>query len=222
MPIQASSYPGAFERQYFRQVNYTALFKQVHLDEDTWYEAKAKDQTLLAPFMEQLQCVLERAVALKSNESSDVLLAVKAELDRLYTASCCLPEDQSQIQQSLAHLIETIMESVRKGAGEDTLALQELDEEAKARRLHFDLLKTALVADLLSDDVVIHETDLVPTLLSADKADLAQVVQLFDAEQTEQFISQAQAFLSNQVQGFDEAQQNLHFIQGYLVFLQQG
>lgn len=224
MTITASQFPGAFERQYFRQARQPDLFA-IEADEMLLVQAKATDQALVDPFIDQLQIVLERAVSLKPNEDSEVLLETKAELDRLYTVSCSLPDDQRKTQQLMAGLIDTIMESIRKGAGDDQRAILELAEETEARKMHFELLQTDLVADLLSDEQVISPEALIPTLLSAEKADLAQAVQLFDAEQTKVFIEQAQTLLTGLVKqspvDLTEATQNLEFIKGYQVFLEQ-
>ena len=227
MSIAESQFPGAYERQYLRQLNAPVLFA-MESDELLLVQAKANDQALVEPFMGQLQTVLEKAVGLKPNEESEVLLAVKADLDRLYNASCSLPDNQRELQKYIANLIETIMQSIRKGAEDDERALLELAEETEARKTHFELLKSPLIGDLLSDESVIPSEQLLPTLLSAEKSDLAQAIQLFDVEQTKQLISQGQTLLSpsdkSAKQALDAllvAAQNLEFIEGYLVFLEQ-
>ena len=224
MSIMVSQFPGAYERQYLRQLNASELFS-VESDELLFVQAKANDQALVEPFMSELQLVLERAVALKPNEEGDVLLEVKADLDRLYNASCSLPEDQSDIQKYIANLIETIMGSIRKGAEDDDRALLELSEETQARKAHFELLESTLVSDLLSDQSVIPAEQLLPTLLSAEKSDLAQAIQLFDAEQTKQLINQGHTLTGDTAGRSPDillsAAENLAFIEGYLVFLEQ-
>ena len=224
MSIMVSQFPGAYERQYLRQLNASELFS-VESDELLFVQAKANDQALVEPFMSELQLVLERAVALKPNEESDVLLEVKADLDRLYNASCSLPEDQSDIQKYIANLVETIMGSIRKGAEDDDRALLELSEETQARKAHFELLESTLVSDLLSDQSIIPAEQLLPTLLSAEKSDLAQAIQLFDAEQTKQLINQGHALIDDTAGKSPgillRAAESLAFIEGYLVFLEQ-
>ncbi|PWQ98168.1 hypothetical protein [Leucothrix pacifica] len=224
MSISVSQFAGAYERQYLRQIKSPLLFA-TQADELMLVQAKANDQALIEPFMGELQKVLERAADFKPNEESDVLLAVKADLDRLYNASCSLPEDQREIKKYIAGLIETIMHSIRKGAADDERALLELAEETEARKAHFELLQSDLIADLLSDEDVIPAEQLLPTLLSADKSDLAQAVQLFDAEQTKALIEQGRNLISGLTQQSSEelanAKQSLEFIEGYLVFLEQ-
>lgn len=224
MSIHASQFPGIHERQYLRMVKAAELFS-IEPDELMLVQAKANDQALLEPFMSELQKVLERAANFKPNEESDVLLAVKADIDRLYNACCSLPEDQSDIKKYLANLIETIMQSIRKGAEGDERALLELAEETEARKAHFELLESDLIVDLLSDESVIEKEQLLPTLLSADKSDLAQAVQLFDQEQTRQLIAQGRELLnklgSKPSETLKQANQSLEFIEGYLVFLEQ-
>lgn len=224
MSITPSQFPGAYERQYLRCSKHPELF-EAEADELLLVQAKANDQALVEPFMSDFQAVLERAAGFKPNEESDVLLAVKADLDRLYNASCSLPDDQRDIQKYIAGLIETIMQSIRKGAEDDERAILELAEETEARKMHFELLESPLIADLLSDESVIPAEQLAPVLLSAEKADLAQAVQLFDAEQTRQFIDQAHTLLSDLSKkpsvDLSEATQSLEFIEGYLVFLEQ-
>ena len=224
MSIPASLFPGVHERQYLRVAKAHELFS-IESDELMLVQAKANDQALVEPFMVDLQKVLEQAAYFKPNEESDVLLAVKADLDRLYNASCSLPDDQREIKKYIATLIETIMQSIRKGAEDDERALLELAEETEARKAHFELLESQLIADLLSDESVIKKDQLLPTLLSADKSDLAQAVQLFDQQQTKELISDGRSLLeklsSEPSDIIAQAKQSLEFIEGYLVFLEQ-
>jgi hypothetical protein len=85
------------------------------------------------------------------------------------------------------------MQSVWKGAGNDTLAHQELEQEEIARQAHFELLESPLVADLLDPESPIAQDELLPSLLSAEQADFEAAITLFDSAQLEALLNQAES-----------------------------
>jgi hypothetical protein len=116
------------------------------------------------------------------------------------------------------------MTSVRKGASDDAQALKELEQEDNAREANFHFLASKLAADILDPDSPITDTDLVPTLLSAEKEDLALASQLFDKEQLSYILSEGEALLNLlEAEGHDvkTPAENFVFIEGYKVFLEQ-
>ena len=238
MAFRTSEYPGGYERHLLRRIHNANLFAGVFEDalekkDELLAVAIANDGAYANAFSEQFESILERAVLLKPSEETEVVLEVKAELDRLYTVTGSLCGQQKSIREALVKLIDLTMRSVRRAAGNDELAVKELQEEDEARRLHFKLLDSSLVADLLNSDLesgtFIPAEELIPTLLCAEKSELADAIQLFDLQQTIEIIQQAEQLLKESITklaGVNEASwiaaatENLEFMKGYRVYLE--
>lgn len=222
MIFKPSDNPGSFERHLLRKVDNPLFTDPPELNDDTLEEAQRQDHDIIVQFMQTFQKTLEKTVALKGNEESDVVLGLKDQLDKLYEQASAVGDDQAKVREGIVKLLDVIMLSVRKGAGDDDHAHQELDQEDKARKAHFALLDSSLVADFLNPASPIAENELVPTLLSAEKDELALVVQIFDEQQIESVIKQSADLISKlDAQGVDtlKASENGFFIQGYLEYL---
>jgi hypothetical protein len=151
-------------------------------------------------------------------------LALKDRLERLYDQASRIGDQQNDNKIALKKLLGLIMAAVRQGAGNDAQAHQELDQEDTARTAHFQLLTSALLADLLAPDSVIDESALIPTLLSANKDDLSLVVQLFDQVQLLKIVEDADQLIRQLIAAGHEmstAMENYAFIQGYIEYLSQ-
>lgn len=223
MILQPSENPGSHERHLQRRYN-NILFeeRQVAMTQDEQMEAQQKDHDTLLEFMREFQQALEDTVKLKPTSDSDVVLKLKEQLDKLYEASCIVPDEQKETQEAIKKLLTIIMASIRTGAGNDPTAHKELDQEETARHAHFELLQSSLVADLLNPASPIIKTDLLPTLLSAAKEDLAFAVQLFDNTQLKLLIEEGTALLSRLAKHeveIKEAVENFVFIKGYIEYL---
>lgn len=215
--------PGAFERHLIRR-NENILFqaRQTEVTSDTLQENQKKDHDILQQFMSDFRDVMSQAVTLKPNEDSEVILEVKDKLDKLYATSVSVADDQARVRESIKKLLDVIMNSVRKGAGDDSHAIQELQQEEAARKANFAFLESKLVADILDPDSPIENDDLIPTLLSAEKDDLALATQLFDEEQMAFLLSEGENLLNKlEKEGHDvkAAAENFVFMEGYLEYL---
>ncbi len=222
MFFKPSDYPGSYERHLYRKVDNPLFADRPELTDDTLEEAQRKDHEAIVQFMTMFQETLEKTVALKGTEESDVVLELKDRLDKLYEQASAVGDDQTKIREAIIKLLQLIMASVRKGAGDDAHAHQELDQEEEARKAHFALLESSIVADLLNPESPIAEDELVPVLLSVDKDELALVVQLFDKDQIKKVIEESAKLVSKlEAEGVDTtiASENAVFIQGYLEFL---
>jgi len=220
-----SENPGAFERHLLRRAN-NPLFgeRQTSVDSKTLMEAQKQDHDLLQQFMLEFRDIMTKAVSFKPNEESDVILEVKDALDKLYATSVCVADDQTRVRESIKKLLQVIMQSVRQGAGNDTHALQELEQEELARETNFKFLESKLVADILDPDSPIEDVDLVPTLLSADKDDLALACQLFDSDQLTYVLLEGEKLINAlEKEGHDikTAAENFVFLEGYKQFIEQ-
>jgi len=220
-----SENPGAHERHLIRR-HQNPLFeaRKTDVNSDSLMVAQKEDHELLQKFMLDFRDVITQATSLKPNEDSEIILEVKDKLDKLYAASVTVADDQSRVKESIKKLLGVIMKSVRSGAGDDAHALQELDQEEMAREANMAFLESKLVADILDPDSPIEDKDLVPTLLSADKDDLALAVQLFDLDQLNYILSEGESLLNkieSQGHNVSKAAENYVFIEGYKQFLEQ-
>jgi len=220
-----SENPGAHERHLIRR-HQNPLFEERKTDvnSDSLMLAQKEDHELLQQFMLDFRDVITQATSLKPNEDSEIILEVKDKLDKLYAASVTVADDQSRVKESIKKLLGVIMKSVRSGAGDDAHALQELDQEEMARDANMAFLESKLVADILDPDSPIEDKDLIPTLLSAEKDDLALAIQLFDLDQLNYILSEGESLLNKiESQGNDvsKAAENYVFIEGYKQFLEQ-
>lgn len=187
MSIGFSEHPGRHERHYRRRLDNT-LFgaRALARDDASLLEMQRRDHEELLAFITELRETVQQAVDLKPNEGSEVVLALKERLDRLYEQSAGLADQQHDNQTAIAQLIEVIMRNVERGAAGDAQAIAELEQERLARAAHFALLREPLVADLLHPDSTIRPDDLAATLLSASQPALRAAMELFDAAQLEQ------------------------------------
>lgn len=218
MSIPFSQRPGRHERHYRRRLD-NPLFggSRAAVDEVALLEAQRLDHDELLAFLGELRGAVQRAVALRPNEDSEVVLRLKEDLDRLYETSAGLAEDQGANQAAIRDLIEVIMHAVERGAAGDPRALDELDQERAARAAHFALLRHPLVADLLHPHSAVGADDLAPTLLGAAEDELTAALQLFDHAQLASLCAAAEALLADTAEAPAEAQRRLAQLHAALI-----
>lgn len=158
-------------------------------------EAQKKDEENLMEFMTYFQSVVLKTTQLGGNSESDVVLQIKEQLDECYATSCAMPGDHSNLKIAIKKLITAIMAAIRKGAADDPIALQKLDDEDVAREMHNELHERKLIADLMLEKSPILENELTPTLLNEEADDLDAALQLFSSEQLALITKDAQALL---------------------------
>lgn len=225
MIFEKSKHPGSAERHLLRRCD-NPLFEgyKTSLDDEHLVEAQRYDHDEVLAFQQAFKEALNETLNLKSNVDSDVILALKNQLEQIYEQGCRVADEQSETLQAIEKLLQIIMGSIRNGAGNDRQAHQELDQEDAARQAHFALLKSNLVADLLNPETVIEPEHLVPTLLSTEKDELSLVLQIFDEAQLLMILQQAEALterLAGNGVAIQTAIENFAFIQGYLHYLVQ-
>lgn len=221
MIIKPSEHPGSHERHLLRKASNPLFPFAPTLDDDNLIDAQRLDHEALQTFNRDFHELLEETTSLAGNVESDVILQLKDRMDRAYESASSLGHDVSKTKDAIRKLLSFIMASVRRGAGSDVQAHQELDQEESAREAHFALLDAPLVADLLSPNSPIHPDELVPTLLSADKDELQVALQMFDEVQLLAILNQGAALLEQlQNEGVNVSlpQEKLAFIQGYAEF----
>ena len=215
MSIPFSELPGRHERHYKRRLDNPLFREPATLNDADLLDAQRLDHEELLAFITELRATVERALNLKSNEESDVILKLKEDLERLYETSAGLADEQDANQQALNQLLNAVMNTIRSNTTGDSLAEQEMAMEQQARQMHFELLQHSLVADLLHPETLIAPDQLVPTLLSSPTEQVKAVMVIFDPEQLAMISQEAQALLSEHdpQQKNVDAQTNLTVIQ---------
>lgn len=218
MPLKFSDTPGRRERHLKRR-HLNPLFGRPEFGREELDEARRADRDEAKSFEQDFLALVQETVNLKPNEDSEVILHLKERLDQSYEQACGLAGDQSKIKDAVRQLVAVIMNAVRKGAGNDAQALSELEQEEAARSMHYRLLETPLVADLLNPESLIGPDELAPSLLSEGAASLESALALFDSEQLSA-LAQDAASLLRQVESADddgaEAMERLGQIQAHL------
>ena len=215
MSIPFSELPGRHERHYKRRLDNPLFREPATLNDADLLNAQRLDHEELLAFITELRATVERALNLKSNEESDVILKLKEDLERLYETSAGLADEQGANQHALSQLLAAVMNTIRSNTTGDSLAEQEMAMEQQARQMHFELLQHALVADLLHPETLIAPDQLVPTLLSSPTEQVKAVMVIFDPEQLAMISQEAQALLSlhDPQKKIVDAQTNLTVIQ---------
>jgi hypothetical protein len=212
MRLLFSERPGRHERRLLRKYE-NPLLPQAsrQLTQEQLTEAQRLDHEELVAYIGDLRNLVGEAVALGPHEQSDVVLDLKERLDRAYETACRLADDQTSNKEAIKKLVDVIMRSVWKGAGNDALAHNELEQEEMARQAHYELLESPLVADLLDPEETIARDELLSVLLSADQADFDAALILFDTAQLEVLVTEGENLLQQSIEsaGLDQARSRL-------------
>ena len=195
MSIPFSERPGRHERHYRRRLGNPLFNAPPESDDEALLEVQRLDHEELVAFLTELRGTVERAVAFKPQEETEVVLKLKEDLERLYETAAGLADEQEGNQEAIRQLLTVIMRSIRANTEGDPLAMQEMAMEEQARNLHFELLREPLVADLLHPESLIGADELVPTLLSESESAVAAALQVFDGDQRAELAEHARALL---------------------------
>ncbi len=196
--IAFSERPGRHERHFRRKLDNPLFPRPIQeFGNEDLLEVQRQDHEELLSFLQSLRQLVGQAVTLQPNEETQVILDLKAELEKHYEQACGLADNQSANKQAIAQLIDVIMATVQRNAAGDALAEQELREEALARSTHFSLLESTLVADLLHPQSVIQEDELAPVFLTDPEDTVRPAMELFDAEQRLQIAADMRALLQD-------------------------
>lgn len=192
-------FPGAHERQLQRKDSQPSLFglTENQITSDMILMARQQDSEEVEKFMTSFRSVVERAVSLKPNEQSDVILELKEELDQHYQNCCSLQGDMQPIKKALQTLIQAIMNAVRSGAGNDVTAQAKLDEEDTAREEHFRLQEFAFITDMMRDEKSIPDNEFSLTLITEPMNVLTEALELFQPQDIATLITELHEKLSN-------------------------
>jgi hypothetical protein len=194
-------WPGPRERQLKRRYR-NPLFGEAgaRLSQAEVDAARAADLAELNAFTEALRALVEEAMALPARADSEVILRLEERCDQLYEQCAGLGGELTAEREAIKRLTHVVMKAVWRGAGNDTVASAELEQQDSARAQHYALLGHALIADLLRPDTLVPPDELVPTLLSEDEAAVRAAMGLFEPHQRQAIVTQARGLLA-QVKG---------------------
>jgi hypothetical protein len=197
MSRRFSEKPGRRERHLRRKADNRLFAKSTRdVSDEAIAQARKQDGQELLAFSTAYQEILKTIANLQGNVDTQVILDIKERIDRLYEQVCGLAGDRSEEKQGLTKLHHAITRAIRDGAEGDVEAIARLDEEARAREMHLQLLERPIIADLLYPDSPITPDELVPSLLSEDVDSFATAMGLFSDEQRRLLLTQARALLA--------------------------
>ncbi len=184
--------PGIRERQLKRRYG-NPLFSEErqHVSASELKAERQHDKEEVINFVESLQSLLKDVGQFSAREETDTILQTKEKADRLYEQCVGLAGDHERERQGLLKLNDVIMGAIRAAAGQDPLAIAELEKEQQAREIHLALLECRLVADILRPDAAIVENELLPSILSEDEESIRMAMTLFSGEQQQMLLEQA-------------------------------
>lgn len=197
MQVPFSERPGRHERHFRRKLGNRLMpcpLPEAY-DKADLLEVQRLDHEELLQFLTGLRETVRKAVDLQPREESQVVLDLKAELEKMYETACGLADEQGGNKSAIRQLIAVVMDKIREGAGADALAAQELAQEEAARTTHFRLLEYPLIADLLYPQSLVAPNELVAVLLTDPENEVAEALTLFDRAQLQAICDEAAGLL---------------------------
>lgn len=219
MTVNFSMQPGPRERQLQRRLNNPLFADCAAITEQAVQEARQADQLAMQQFMEQFRDLVQRVAELDKNVESDVILLLKAQLEHQYAVCAGLPGEPAAIQDAIRKLINVISSTLRSASKNDPDALEKLSTDEAHSAIHLQLCDHLIVSDLLNPDEVIHDDEIIPTLLNEPEASLQAVLALFPPERIAILVDQGKALLEQaeaQGRSLPEARQRLAQMAGWL------
>jgi hypothetical protein len=195
MTLHFSPHPGPRERQLQRKWN-NPLFENAGMTTQQDVDlARRQDHVAMQAFMEQFRELVQRAVGLDKNVESDVILQLKALLERQYAMCSGLPGQPVAIQQAIRKLITAISTTLRSSSGDDPHALEKLDLDEQHTLLHLQLCDHPIVSDILNPDEIIGKDEHIATLLNETAEGLQAALALFPPERTGLMVDEGRVLL---------------------------
>lgn len=197
MQVPFSEKPGRHERHFKRKLENRLMPRSLSRDysKEDLLEVQRLDHEELLRFLTGLRKTVQQAVDLQPREETQVVLDLKAELEKMYETACGLADEQSSNKMAIRQLIAVVMDKIRQTSGADALAARELAQEETARTSHFQLLESCLIADLLHPQSLIASDELAAVLLTDPEAEVSTALILFDPAQLEVICDDAASLL---------------------------
>jgi len=190
-----SELPGPRERQLQRRLNNPLFNASSTITQQEIDTAHQQDHVAMQQFMEQFRELVQRTVTLEKNVESEVILRLKAQLERQYAVCTGLAGRPVAIQAAIKKLIAAISSTLRLSSKNDAPALEKLNKDEAHTLLHFQLCDHLLVSDILNPDEVIKNEEQIPNLLNATEDELMAALALFPPGRIELLIEEGKVLL---------------------------
>ncbi len=198
MPLLFSRYPGCRESHLKRRYQNPLLHFGENITQDMVNFAHREDLAELERFKQDFTDLVTRAVELQLNSESDIILKLKEDIDKLYEQCTGLAGDPAPYKKGLNRLMKVVMTAIRKGAGKDPTAHDQLNQEELARTQHYELLELPLVSHLLRPDSPVKADELAALILGEDVDNARIILGLFDPEHIIELRNQAESLLKDE------------------------
>ena len=195
MKLNFSELPGPRERQLQRRLNNPLFNASSTITQQEIDTAHQQDHVAMQQFMEQFRELVQRTVTLEKNVESEVILRLKAQLERQYAVCTGLAGRPVAIQAAIKKLIAAISSTLRLSSKNDAPALEKLNKDEAHTLLHFQLCDHLLVSDILNPDEVIKNEEQIPNLLNATEDELMAALALFPPGRIELLIEEGKVLL---------------------------
>jgi len=195
MKLNFSELPGPRERQLQRRLNNPLFNASSTITQQEIDTAHQQDHVAMQQFMEQFRELVQRTVTLEKNVESEVILRLKAQLERQYAVCTGLAGRPVAIQAAIKKLIAAISSTLRLSSKNDAPALEKLNKDEAHTLLHFQLCDHLLVSDILNPEEVIKNEEQIPNLLNATEDELMAALALFPPGRIELLIEEGKVLL---------------------------
>ena len=196
MTLSFSDQPGPRERHLQRKLHNPLFGDDSNVTQQDIQVAQSRDQVAMQQFMEQFRELVQSAVKLDKNVESEVVLMLKAQLERQYAVCSGLPGQPVAIKEAIRKLIDAISSTLRATSRDDPDALEKLSKDEEHTSLHLQLCDHLIVSDILNQDEIIGNNEQVPTLLNESEKDLQAALALFPPDRISLMIEEGELLLN--------------------------
>jgi len=196
MTLSFSNQPGPRERHLQRKLHNPLFGDDSNVTQQDIQVAQSRDQVAMQQFMEQFRELVQSAVKLDKNVESEVVLMLKAQLERQYAVCSGLPGQPVAIKEAIRKLIDAISSTLRATSRDDPDALEKLSKDEEHTSLHLQLCDHLIVSDILNQDEIIGNNEQVPTLLNESEKDLQAALALFPPDRISLMIEEGELLLN--------------------------
>ncbi len=187
LPPKFSQNPGAWEQHLQRKYR-NPLFPEAAqiVVQHQVIEARERDQAEQKSFQQSFTTLVKEISELPKHVETDQLLDLLGKLDALYEEcsglGVSLPKEKEAIRK-LNIVFRRTLENEAAKSGDNAEFLQQLQNEAAAREIHYEMLDQPLFAILMRKESPISADDLAATLLSESLETVEKIIGIFDLDQ---------------------------------------
>ncbi|MBF0264548.1 MAG: hypothetical protein HQL46_04695 [Gammaproteobacteria bacterium] len=192
-----SSSPGPHEYIFQKVYSNPLILDKAEISLDALSEAKTLDKKLNNQYNDEFVSLVDEISKLKPNVDFEIILKHKEQLENLYLQVCRLGGEKDVYKKSIITLINSMMKSLWQSGKDDDEALLKLRDEEIAREIHFNLLESRLIAEIISEQSCIEQEHLIPILLLESPGNVKSILSLFTIDQYAQIYESSLSLLNN-------------------------